>query len=282
MLDDPKQNAKLDHLMLSSQDPDSMTDFYARVMDYQVTKSEGGIWLCEAPGRKLLVAKGENKGLVFVAYSFSDYEALEALRQRLKQANYIPQISPSPIFDDKAFAIDDPDGNTLVFGVAVSETSVVPGKQFMSARLQHMVVASDELTPMVAFYTEVLGAVASDMVYDDEGDLTACFMRTDREHHSFAVFRAPGKRLDHHCYEVRHWNDIRDWADRATALDIPIEWGPGRHGAGNNLFIFVHDPDGNWVELSAELEQVEPYSKTGKWKHEPRTLNLWGMAKMRS
>jgi len=35
-----------------------------------------------------------------------------------------------------------------------------------------------------------------------------------------------------------------------------VKWGPGRHGPGNNLFVFIHDLDGNWVEVSAELEHV--------------------------
>ena len=61
-----------------------------------------------------------------------------------------------------------------------------------------------------------------------------------------------------------------------------MKWGPGRHGPGNNLFLFVHDPDGNWVELSAELEVVAPDRPTGTWPHEERTLNSWGSAPLRS
>jgi catechol-2,3-dioxygenase len=75
---------------------------------------------------------------------------------------------------------------------------------------------------------------------------------------------------------------IRDWADHFAQARIPIRWGPGRHGPGNNLFIFIHDPDGNWVELSAELEQVQPDRPVGEWPHEERTLNLWGQGLLRS
>jgi catechol 2,3-dioxygenase len=58
-------------------------------------------------------------------------------------------------------------------------------------------------------------------------------------------------------------------------------WGPGRHGPGNNLFIFIEDPDGNWIEVSAELEIIHDRS-LHEWPHEERTLNLWGTAIMRS
>ena len=56
---------------------------------------------------------------------------------------------------------------------------------------------------------------------------------------------------------------------------------PGRHGPGNNLFVFIQDCDGNKIELSAELEIVRSRQLID-WPHEARTLNLWGDALMRS
>ena len=96
------------------------------------------------------------------------------------------------------------------------------------------------------------------------------------------MFRAPEARSDHLAYEARNWNDIRDWADHFAALEVPLFWGPGRHGPGNNLFIMVEDPDGNKVEISAELEFMHRHMPPRQWAHEERTLNLWGGAWMRS
>ena len=33
-------------------------------------------------------------------------------------------------------------------------------------------------------------------------------------------------------------------------------WGPGRHLAGNNLFSYYFDPEGNVVEYTTEVEQI--------------------------
>ena len=107
-------------------------------------------------------------------------------------------------------------------------------------------------------------------------------MRSDPEHHSFAAFRAPAVRGDHHSYETTCWNDIRDWADHMGRQNIKLWWGPGRHGPGNNLFFMVEDPDGYKVELSAEIELMPREMAARSWKHEERTLNLWGQAWMRS
>jgi hypothetical protein len=61
-----------------------------------------------------------------------------------------------------------------------------------------------------------------------------------------------------------------------------VKWGPGRHGPGNNLFLFINDPDDNWVEISAELEIVNETRPVWNRPHEERTLNKWGQAFLRS
>ena len=164
----------------------------------------------------------------------------------------------------------------MVFGLSREElpTNGLP------ARLQHFVCATQRLPEMLEFYRG-LGMVESDRVLEGE-TLSAVFLRSDPEHHSFAAFRAPESRPDHHCYETNGWLDIRDWADRMGELRIPLWWGPGRHGPGNNLFFMIEDPDGHKVEFSAELELMPKDMPHRTWPHEQRTLNLWGSAWMRS
>ncbi|HSA90446.1 MAG TPA: VOC family protein [Burkholderiales bacterium] len=150
----------------------------------------------------------------------------------------------------------------------------------LPGRLQHFVCATPRLPEMLEFYRG-LGMVESDRVLE-AAELSAVFLRSDPEHHSFAAFRAPESRPDHHCYETTGWLDIRDWADRMGRLRIPLWWGPGRHGPGNNLFFMIEDPDGHKVEFSAELELMPKDTPPRTWPHEQRTLNLWGSAWMRS
>jgi catechol 2,3-dioxygenase-like lactoylglutathione lyase family enzyme len=150
----------------------------------------------------------------------------------------------------------------------------------MPGRLQHFVCATTRLPEMLHFYLN-LGMAESDRVLEGN-ELSAVFLRSDPEHHSFAAFRAPESRPDHHCYETTGWLDIRDWADRMGRLRIPLWWGPGRHGPGNNLFFMIEDPDGHKVEFSAELELMPKDMPHRTWPHESRTLNLWGSAWMRS
>ena len=122
----------------------------------------------------------------------------------------------------------------------------------------------------------------SDRVENDDRALTAGFVRSDPEHHSFAAFRASRPAFDHFALEAESWNDLRDWADHFAELRVPIWWGPGRHGPGNNLFLMIRDPDGNRIEISAEMEHMDHDAPHRVWPLEDRTLNLWGTAWMRT
>ncbi len=214
----------------------------------------------------------------FGAYGFDSDASLTQFRRSLESAGIILDASPSPLFSDHAFSLMDPDDNRLVFGrsTGLSNGSAMP------ARLQHLVVATDEMSPMLDFYTGQLGFSITDRVEDETGDLRACFLNSDGEHHSFAFFKANEKRLDHHAYEAGEWDLIRDWADHLADLDVKIVWGPGRHGPGNNLFFMINDPDGNWVEISAELEQLTLERQVRIWPHGEKALNLWGPGYLRS
>ena len=56
-------------------------------------------------------------------------------------------------------------------------------------------------------------------------------------------------------------------------------WGPGRHGAGGNIFTYHFDPAGAIVEYCADLYRVwdEATYVPGRWSlDDPRFANLWG------
>ena len=264
--------ATLHHLCRTSPEPERLARFYGELLGDRVEALPAGKWHVSGKGRHLVIAPGEKAAVPYFALLLAD---TGRLRDELEKKARV-ESSPSPLFTDGAFAVRDPDGRTVVFG----SSSEKPEGQ-TEARLQHFVCASTRLDDMLVFYRDVLGMHESDRVL--EGDaLAAVFLRSDPEHHSFAAFRAPESRADHHCYETRSWNDIRDWADRMAKLRIPLWWGPGRHGPGNNLFFMVEDPDGHKVEFSAELEHLPAGAPYRTWSHEQRTLNLWGSAWMRS
>jgi catechol 2,3-dioxygenase-like lactoylglutathione lyase family enzyme len=290
MLDrSPLWPARLDHIRVDSDNPVPVIDFYRTALGMIPTTLSDGSVLMQAPDRRLLIGRGQRGAQPFMAFRLEADGQLDAFRHHVISRGVEPLASPSEVFAPKAFAVRDPDGRLCVFGLPRADLPLPDQAEAGPAstppgRLQHVVVASTDLPAMLRFYEEVLGFVASDYVFEDDasGEPTAGFLRSDPEHHSFAVFRCPETRPDHHCYETTCWNDIRDWADHLARLNIKLWWGPGRHGPGNNLFFMIKDPQGYLVEISAELEVMPDEVAKRSWKHEERTLNLWGSAFMRS
>ena len=273
--------ATLHHIALGSPDPRALAAYHERVMGLSLRDTERGI-LGQAMGRRTYFVPGEAKTLAFAGFAVDGAEELVALKGRLRSAGWPFEEGDAgtELFEPGAGTLNDPDDHRLFFGVARSPAE--EGGERLPARLQHVVVASLEAARLSKFYQEVLGFKLSDNVVDDTGDLRTAFLRCSEEHHSFAVFQASSNRFDHHCYEAGDWGLIRDWGDHFAKEHVKVEWGPGRHGPGNNLFLFIHDLDGNWLEISAELEIVAPDRPVGEWPHEQRTLNSWGTAPLRT
>lgn len=276
-------DGSLREISLHSPDPDALADFYRRAFGYRFATDDHGL-LGIAAERRLRLVEGDARTLDYAGFGLAGPEEADALRARLRAAGVGFREQAWPGFGAAAIRFEDTDGNGFVFGVPedAAEVGGEGGTGRRPARLQHVVFATTDIGRLLDFHLRVTGFTLSDRVVDEEGGLRTAFLRCSHEHHSLAMFTTAERRLDHHCFEAGDWNLIRDWSDHFAGERIPLQWGPGRHGPGNNLFMFVHDLDGNWVELSAELEQVAPDRAVGEWPHEERTLNSWGIGLLRS
>ena len=278
----PLWPATLHHFRLNSAAPEALVAFYEEALGLAARPVAEGLWHLAGPQRRLLIGRGENETVAYSAFALDDAERLAALSAHFRRHGIGIEANPSPLFANAGFSILDPDGQRLVFGVPSAEMAAHGPTEGLPGRTQHIVFATTDLPRITAFYRDALGYVLSDEVVAEDGAVTAAFFRSDEEHHSYAAFRADGQRYDHHAMEVTCWNDIRDWADHLAELRVPLWWGPGRHGPGNNLFFMIRDPDGNRIELSAELERMPREMAPRVWPHDEHTLNLWGSAWMRS
>ncbi len=192
----PLWPARLHHLCLVSADAGALAGFYHRVLGYDAEELSDSRGRLAGKERQLFVSQGAEAGLGFAAFAVDDGARLEALRADIEAKGAEIGPSPSPLLKGDAFAVEDPDGNTLVFGPPREARA---GADALPGRLQHFVVTSAAIKPMMAFYQDVLGFVLSDVVNDGDGNPAAVFYRSDPEHHSFAIFRADHPGFDHHA-----------------------------------------------------------------------------------
>ena len=270
--------AYLHHLCFESPNPEKLSDFYGKIMQMKPQSIGANAWLCSGKNRQILIKEGMKNRLEFAAFSCRDEEGLNLLKERVKEEG-IEVINLQPdLFQNDAISIVDQDGHNISFGLSKPNMNA---ESVLNGPLQHLTFSTLNVEKFVDFYVGKLGFCISDRVLHSNGNLATCFVRSNHEHHTVACFKSDRIGVDHHSYEAGEWNVIRDWCDHFASMNIELMWGPGRHGPGNNLFVFVEDPDGNWIEISAELEVI--HGRPSKdWPQEERTLNLWGKAILRS
>ena len=269
----------LHHLEIQSSNPESLANFYSKIMDMKINKLSPEKFLCEGPARKIIITLGKDKTLSHAGMVCRNENNLNGFKDFLNQKELKLKDYNSELYKPGSFSVEDPDKNVLCFGVLKDKSTA--SLNGIHAPLQHLTFASEDVVSFQNFYENKLGFQVTDRVIKNNGELATCFTTSNHEHHTIACFKSSKKGMDHHSYEAGDWNHIKGWCDHFASNNIKLMWGPGRHGPGNNLFVFIEDIDGNWIEISAELETVRG-RPVKNWPQEEKTLNLWGNAIMRS
>jgi catechol-2,3-dioxygenase len=269
----------LHHLEIQSSNPERLSNFYSNIMDMKIDKLTSDKFLCDGPSRKIIITLGKDKTLSHAGMVCRNENNLNGFKDFLNQKELKLKDYNSELYKPGSFSVEDPDKNVLCFGVLKDKSTA--SLNGIHAPLQHLTFASEDVVSFQNFYENKLGFQVTDRVIKNNGELATCFTTSNHEHHTIACFKSSKKGMDHHSYEAGDWNHIKGWCDHFASNNIKLVWGPGRHGPGNNLFVFIEDIDGNWIEISAELETVHG-RPVKNWPQEERTLNLWGNAIMRS
>jgi catechol 2,3-dioxygenase len=273
-------NATLQRLVISSPQVDSVAGFYVNTFGYRAEMC-GDEAHCEGEHRSLWIRPGRANQLLESHFVFADEASWQRYVARLEDLHVA--FNRGDCAGGTAISVVDPEGHRVCFALeAAGRKGSASRGEAHPARLQHYAVRTPAPQALVSFYAQSLGFSISDLVRDESGDLTAAFLRSDRFHHSLAIFRASESRFDHFSCETHDWHSLRDWADSVARGGVRLAWGIGRHGPGNDTFFMVLDPDGNLAEISSDLETCEPDRPVGSWNHCMETLNQWGVAIMRS
>jgi catechol 2,3-dioxygenase len=86
--------------------------------------------------------------------------------------------------------------------------------------------------------------------------------------------------LNHVAFDVPDLDSVMRGAGRMRDHGYPIEWGVGRHGAGNNVFAYFAGPEEFPIEYTAEVLQIDDsYVPHGPdhWRWPPGRADQWGV-----
>jgi catechol 2,3-dioxygenase-like lactoylglutathione lyase family enzyme len=222
-----------------------------------------------------------------IAFEVDTDAELAALAARLNRSGVeltLKQRDGNPDMGDTLW-FSDPDENAIEISVTPDDSLSLPPASNEGRRdggrgrlrpqaLQHLALRTPHLEAMVDFYTEALGFDISDWL------LRECvWMRCNMDHHTL-IFMQGKSDIDHIGLSIPAGAELLAWADYMSRQQRPILWGPGRHGAGNDLFLRFADAEGVHIELSAELQQYFDRDVTTPprlWHSRSTALNLWGV-----
>jgi catechol-2,3-dioxygenase len=150
-------------------------------------------------------------------------------------------------------------------------------------KIGHLALRVGEVHRSEKFYADILGFRWSDWLED-----FFVFMRCNVDHHSMNFLSAKRPGMFHIAWELRDASHLARTCDILAGRKVPILWGPGRHGAGHNLYVYHRDPDGNIIETFAELDRMShedlgyfdprPYHRDSPQRPKvwSRASDIWG------
>lgn len=212
-----------------------------------------------------------------------EHESLEAIAEAATHAGG-KVLQPSAVLREPgggvALSIADPVGRVfrLVFGdeqISSNTDTSSADTRDQPSRLAHVVLNSDNVAASQQFLETVL-----DFSLSDRTRIMA-FMRCNDDHHSIAFGDADNSALNHIAFVMPDLDSVMRGGGRMKDSGFPIEWGPGRHGPGNNTFNYFLGPFGEVIEYTADVQQVDDNYQAGtpeKWAWGPGRTDHWGIS----
>jgi catechol 2,3-dioxygenase-like lactoylglutathione lyase family enzyme len=226
--------------------------------------------------------QGAPPGVIRVVFDVADRSSIDALHRKLSAAGPRPG-APAKLTapgGGYGFACKDPEGRNLAFVSDVADHAEAPADADRPRKITHVNLNVADFDASLAFFTGVLGF----RVIDDNAPLWFLHC-ANADHHSVVFARTGLSTLNHIAFEMADGDSVMRGIGRMKDAGYPLEWGPGRHGAGNNVFGYFCGPDEVPLEYTAEVQQIDdsyqPRS-SDYWKFPPNRSDQWGVTQPRS
>ncbi|UAJ12570.1 VOC family protein [Glacieibacterium megasporae] len=248
--------------------------------------------VAEAHGKVYFAAEGsaypfvvrlrqdDEKKTDLIGFSAASRADVDAIFAQAVAAGATPIAEPGPAAGPAggyAARFFDPDGRAIEV-ICDTENRVArtlkPGEA-IPVGLSHIVLHSPDMKGLLKFYEDALGFRVSDWI----GQFMV-FMRCNPAHHRLAIMGGPPA-LNHVAFDVSSVDEMMRGLARMTRDGVKLSWGPGRHTAGNNTFTYYLTPNGNAVEYTSDLEDVDEATWVPTtFEMRPDITDQWGTGRI--
>jgi catechol 2,3-dioxygenase-like lactoylglutathione lyase family enzyme len=216
--------------------------------------------------------------VVRMVFDAADRAAVDALFAQIV-AHGLKQVeAPAPLRQPHGaygFGFQDPEGRNVAVVCGVEDHADTADQADRPRKISHINLNTGDSQATFACYRDALGFTLTDTTY------RLRFLSCSSDHHSVVLGFAGGPTLNHIAFEAPDLESVMRGAGRMRLDGRPIEWGPGRHGPGNNVFCYFLGPEDVPIELTAEMQQVDATHRpktAEQWQWPPGKLDHWGIS----
>jgi len=142
-------------------------------------------------------------------------------------------------------------------------------------KLGHIAWVVDDPAKTAEFYSKVMGFRVSDWISD-----FFVFMRCNSDHHTVNFIRGTAAKMHHMAFELKDFIHLQNSCDLFGQKQVPIIWGPLRHGPGHNIATYHRNPDDQIIEMFTELDKMLDeslgYFEPRPWHRDhPQVPKVW-------
>jgi catechol 2,3-dioxygenase-like lactoylglutathione lyase family enzyme len=213
-----------------------------------------------------------------VVFDAADRAAVDALHRQVVAHGLISIDPPARLrqpHGDYGFGFKDPEGRNTAIVCGVQDHADTADAADRPRKLSHVNINAGDSEATFVFYRDVLGFRLTDSTR------RLRFLSCNSDHHSIVLGFTGGPTLNHIAFELPDLESVMRGAGRMRDDGRGLEWGPGRHGPGNNVFCYFLGPEDMPVEYTAEMQQVTEHYVAGtpeNWKWPPGRLDHWGIS----
>jgi catechol 2,3-dioxygenase len=293
-LDPPFHITRASHVVLTVKNLEASRLFYTEVVGLVVTEgSAGTLYLrgVEEACHHSLVLKQtkETPRCERIGMRVLRERDLEALRTFFESQGLATAWADVP-HQGKSLHVSDVAGVPLEFCASMA---VVPRpltqfhlhKGGSALRLDHYQILVPDVHKACEFYMAAGFWLTEYLSPGNSGELTGVFLARKGNPHDIVFFKERGPRLHHAAFTAPESFHIMHACDCAGALGFGkcVERGPGRHGPGHALYVYLRDPDGHRVEIfNTHYQAMDPEVPPVRWDPaDPYRVNPWGLPAQR-
>ena len=246
---------KIGHVEFEVRNLSRMTDYYSEVMGLTVTdKTADAAYLSTVIDHHSVILRQGSEGtrLTKIAFQVAPLEARDLVNHLENHGAGAEIRTGSQPSINRVVRTINPDGLAIeLYSEFEPVSHPYSFRGVNPLKLSHVAALTADPQRTMAFYVDVLGFRFSDSVRD-----FFYFLRCGADHHTINLITGKYAAMQHFAFELADAAHLQAACDAFRRHGVDVMWGPIRHGIGHNLAAYHLDPEGQIVEICAELDRM--------------------------